>query len=168
MNPFWPTIGVVVFGLAFMFHTEVSEAIGRINSVGPDGVTLIQRAKEVNINIGAPPSLQQLQEAKEKIAKHAKEMLGVHPVTFAYVIRSATCSLWNKTEIEKTDQLKYLMEIRQVGLGELFVVRNKDTAEKLGGEGLQVVLNDQARFMLMTFEVTAEPCVPPKSATPIQ
>ena len=160
MNLLWPSAGAVAIAAIFVFKTEIGELISRINTVGPSGVTLVDKAKQVNINISAAPSADELQKARENISTHAKHVLGMHPVTLAYLIRSATCSLWNKAEIEKIDNEKFLHEIETVGFGDLYLVDNEDTQEKFKGDGFQVVLNNKGAFLLMAFEVQAEPCTP--------
>jgi hypothetical protein len=164
----WP-VAVVVVAIAAMiaFHSQLSDLIGRIRAVGPTGIDLVTHVENLTINVESP-SVEALQASRESVSKHAKQLLGMHPIALAYLIRSATCSLWNKAEIEKARQLDYLKEIKAVGLADVYTIDAADVRREFGGEGLQVVFSSKGKFMMMAFDVEPNPCTPHPAAIALQ
>ncbi len=164
----WPAAAVVVAITAMIaFHTQLSDLIGRIRAVGPTGIDLVTHVENLTINVESP-SVEALQASRESVSKHAKQLLGMHPIALAYLIRSATCSLWNKAEIEKARQLDYLKEIKAVGLADVYTIDAADVRREFGGEGLQVVFSSKGKFMMMAFDVEPNPCTPHPAAIALQ
>lgn len=160
----WPVATVVVVVAAmFVFHAQLSDLIARIRTVGPTGIDLVTHVENLTINVESP-SVEALQASRESVSKHAKQLLGMHPIALAYLIRSATCSLWNKAEIEKTSQLDYLREIKVVGLADVYTIDAPDVRREFGGEGLQVIFSRKGKFMMMAFDVEPSPCNPHPAA----
>jgi hypothetical protein len=168
MNLFWPSLGAVALAGMVIFRTDVSDAIGRINRVGPDGVTLIDKINQVNITVQPQPSIEALTAARDEVEAHARKFLGMHPVALSYFIRSATCSLWNEPEVKKLDHLKYFNEISGIGLARIYIVSNKDTAQNFGGAGLQLIASSRGQFLMMTFGVDPDPCSPDPSGVELK
>ena len=164
----WPAAaGVVAIAAMLMFHSQLSDLIGRIRTVGPTGIDLVTHVENVTINVESP-SIEALQASRESVSTHAKRLLGMHPIALAYLIRSATCSLWNRAEIEKASQLDYLKEIKAVGLADVYTIDAPDVRREFGGEGLQVIFSRKGKFMLMAFDVDPGPCSPHPAAVALQ
>jgi predicted class III extradiol MEMO1 family dioxygenase len=110
-------------------------------------------------------SADELTKARDALASKARDILGMHPVTLAYFVRSADCSFWNAAEISKSKHDSYIKELSTTELSDVYLVDNQETKNGFGGPGIQVVHRNKGKFLLMAFGVEPDPCHPANGAT---